>query len=78
MTNTGAAPQVVAARGRDFGPDTNVQTRHRHAERRDEPAVRRTTRASQNNYAVFHFKVPAGENRLVAIDYYPGNPANGQ
>ena len=76
MTNTGATPQVVSARGRNFGADTNVQSGTAVLNDATSPQFA-NYQGIQNNYAEFHFKVPAGENRLVANDYYPGNPANG-
>jgi hypothetical protein len=76
VTNTGSVPQVVTIRGRDFGPDTNVQSGTATLNDATSPQFA-NYQGIQNNYAVFHFKVPLGENRLVASDYYPGNPANG-
>jgi hypothetical protein len=76
VTNTGAVPQVVTARGRSFGPDTNVQSGTAVLNDATSPQFA-NYQGIQNNYAEFHFTVPPGENRLVADDYYPGNPANG-
>jgi hypothetical protein len=76
VTNTGSVPQVVTIRGRDFGPDTNVQSGTATLNDATSPQFA-NYQGIQNNYSVFHFKVPPGQNRLVASDYYPGNPANG-
>lgn len=76
LTNTGASAQTVGIRGRAFGTGHNVQR----------GSVKLTDGVSKqfinfsgvaNNYAVFHFNVPSGQNRLRASLAYPGNPANG-
>ena len=78
VTNTGAVPQLVTIRGRDFGPDTNVQSGTATLNDATSPQFA-NYQGIQNNYSVFHFNVPPGENRLVASDYYPAAnfPANG-
>jgi hypothetical protein len=76
VTNSGAVPQLVTARGRDFGPDTNVQSGTVVLHDATSPQFA-NYQGIQNNYAEIHFTVAPGQNRLVADDYYPGNPANG-
>jgi hypothetical protein len=76
VTNTGAVPQLVHISGRGFGPDTNVQSGTATLNDATSPQFE-NYQGIQNNYSVFHFTVPPGENRLVASDFYPGNPANG-
>jgi hypothetical protein len=76
VTNTGAVPQLVTARGRDFGPDTHVQSGTVVLNDATSPQFA-NYQGIQNNYAEIHFTVAPGQNRLVADDYYPGNPANG-
>ena len=76
VTNTGSVPQAVSIHGRTFGPDQNVQ--HGTVTLNDATSPQFANyQGLQNNYAVFHFTVPPGQNRLVASDFYPGNPAAG-
>jgi hypothetical protein len=76
VTNSGAVPQLVTVRGRGFGPDTDVQSGTAVLNDATSPQFA-NYQGLQNNYAMFHFTVPPGQNRLVADDFYPGNPANG-
>ncbi|HEY7013529.1 MAG TPA: hypothetical protein VH480_12270 [Streptosporangiaceae bacterium] len=76
VTNTGSVPQSVSIQGRTFGPDRNAQSGTATLNDATSPQFA-NYQGLQNNYAVFHFTVPAGQNRLVASDFYPGNPANG-
>jgi Peptidase inhibitor I9 len=76
VTNTGSVPQLVSVKGRDFGPDTNVQSGTATLNDATSPQTP-NYQGIQQNYSVFHFTVPPGENRLVADDFYPGNPAAG-
>ncbi len=76
VTNTGAVPQLVHISGRGFGPDENVQSGTATLNDATSPQFA-NYQGLQNNYAVFHFTVPRGQDRLVASDFYPGNPANG-
>jgi hypothetical protein len=74
ITNTGAASQSVSLTGRAFGPDEHVTT----------GAVKLSDKTSlkianyqglTNNYAVFHFNVSPGQQRLVGSLAWPGNPS---
>ncbi len=65
VTNTGTSAESITLSGRTFGPDRNVQT----------GTVTLTDGVNpqfddwlglQENYATFHFQVPAGQNRLTA------------
>jgi hypothetical protein len=76
LTNTGAVSQVVSVKGRTFGADQNVQTGSVTLNDATSPQFA-NYQGLQNNYAVFHFNVPKGQDRLVASIAYPGNPANG-
>ena len=76
VTNTGAAKQAVRASGRAFGRDRNVQTGRVTLKDGTSPQFA-NYQGLQNNYAVFHFRVSRGQDRLNASLAYPGNPANG-
>jgi len=76
VTNAGSVPQLVTVKGRDFGPDTNVQSGTAVLNDATSPQFA-NYQGLQNNYAEFHFTVPPGQKRLVASDFYPGNPAAG-
>jgi hypothetical protein len=76
VTNTGAVPQLVTIRGRGFGPDRNVRSGTATLSDATSPQFA-NYQGLQNNYAVFHFTVPPGQDRLSAEDFYPGNPASG-
>jgi hypothetical protein len=76
ITNAGAVPQLVTIHGRGFGPDTNVRSGTVTLNDATSPQFA-NYQGLQNNYAVIHFTVPPGQDRLVASDFYPGNPASG-
>jgi hypothetical protein len=76
LTNTGGITRTVHIRGRAVGPDRNVQTGSVTLNDATSPQFA-NYQGLQNNYAVFHFTVPRGQNRLNASIAYPGNPANG-
>jgi hypothetical protein len=72
VTNTGAAPQVVTLSGRTFGPDENVQSGSVTLEDASSPQFA-NYQGLTNNYAVIHFHVPAGADRLDAALAWPGD-----
>lgn len=74
VTNTGAFPQVVSFSGRSIGPDQNVQSGSVTLNDASSPQFLNYGGA-QNNYAVFHFKVPPFAERLDGSIAWPGNPA---
>jgi hypothetical protein len=76
VTNTGRSPELVAVHGRTIGPDQNVQTGSVTLNDATSPQFA-NYQGLQNNYAVIHFNVPPGQDRLDASIAYPGDPANG-
>ena len=73
LTNTGAYPQSVQLSGRSIGPDENVQTGS--VTLNDGTSPQFTNYGGVlNNYAVFHFQVPPGADRLDGSIAWPGNP----
>lgn len=76
VTNTGAAAQSVALTGRTFGPQQNVQTGSITLSDSTSPQFLNYG-GVQNNYGVFHFTVPAGEDRLSGAIAYPAAAGSG-
>jgi Subtilase family len=76
VTNTSAYPQAVNLFGRTFGPDQNVQTGSVTLNDATSPQFVNYG-GLPNNYAVIHFQVPPGADRLDGSIAYPGTPANG-
>jgi hypothetical protein len=74
LTNTGSAAQTVALSTRTVGPDENVQSGS--VTLNDKTSSQFANyQGLANNYAVIHFYVPSGQNRLDASIAWPGNPA---
>ena len=76
ITNTGARRQVVSLRGRTLGPGEGVQ---QGSVRLSKASPKFTSYAAlRDNYAVFHFHVRRGQDRLFASLAWPGNPVSCQ
>lgn len=77
VTNTGSSGQSVTAGTRAFGPDQEVQTGS--VALSDSISPEFTDGAGiPNNYAVFHFTVRPGADRLDASVAYQGPPGGGE
>jgi hypothetical protein len=75
ITNTGSRAQVVNISGRTLGPDQNVQTGS--VTLNDSTSTQFTNYGDlASNYSVFHFTVPAGQQRLDASIAWPGDPTS--
>jgi Subtilase family/Peptidase inhibitor I9 len=70
VTNTSAVGQFVRVNGRTFGPAQNVQTGSVTLNDASSPQFA-NYQGLQNNYGVFHFKVPTAADRLDASIAYP-------
>jgi len=75
VTNTSELPEVVQLSGRSFGPDQNVQTGSVTLNDSTSPQFVNYG-GLENNYSVFHFTVPPGQQRLAASIAWPGNPVS--
>ncbi len=73
ITNTGSATQAVSLTGRAIGADTNKQSGSVTLSDSKSPKFV-NFQGLANNYGVFTFKVPAGQNRLSASIAYPAPP----
>jgi Subtilase family len=72
ITNTGSTRQVVSLHGRTLGPAEDVQ---QGSVRLTKASPKFTDYAGlRDNYAVFHFHVGRGQDRLFASLAWPGNP----
>jgi Subtilase family len=75
VTNTGAAPQLIAVSGRTFGPNQNVQKGSVTLTDGVSPQFA-NFQGLQNNYGVFKFKVGRDQDRLFAQIAYPAKPGS--
>jgi hypothetical protein len=75
VTNTGARSQVVVLHGRTFGPSEHTQSGSVALTDGVSPEFA-NYQGFQNNYAVFHFHVTPGQDRLFASLAWPGDFVN--
>jgi len=74
LSNTATRRQLVELGGRTFGPDQDVQTGSVTLDDATSPHFV-NYQGVENNYAVIHFGVARGADRLVASIAWPGNPS---
>ncbi len=70
VTNTGASKQNVNLSGTTFGPNEDAQSGKITLSDKSSPKFVNYG-GDENNYGVFHFKVTAGQQRLIADLAYP-------
>ena len=75
VTNMGVDAQTVQVSGRTFGPQQNVQTGSVMLSDAASPQFA-NCQGTTNNYAVIHFNVAQGQNRLDASIAYSADFAN--
>ena len=75
VTNTGAQTQFVRLSGRSFGANENLQTGSVTLSDATSPEFA-NYQGLENNYAVIHFRVWPGQDRLDASIAYPGVTAD--
>jgi hypothetical protein len=75
VTNTGANTQVVQVSGRTFGPAEDVQSGSVTLDDATSPQFVNYAGIA-NNYAIVHFTVQPGQNRLAASIAYPAGPVD--
>jgi hypothetical protein len=75
VTNTGTSTQVVQVSGRTLGPNEDVQSGTVTLNDATSPQFVNYA-GVENNYAVIHFVVPPGRQRLAASIAYPAGPVD--
>jgi hypothetical protein len=74
ITNTGAGKQVISLEGRTLGPAEDVQRGSVRLTKASPKFISYT--GLRDNYAVFHFRVKPGQDRLFAALAWPGGTAS--
>ena len=73
ITNEGSSAQLINLSGRSLGPDQNVQTGSVTLSDTGSPQLT-SYAGTPNNYGVFHFNVPPGQDQLTGTYAWPGIP----